>query len=306
MKEKKSSVVIPTYNKKERLALTLESFRYQTASPDTFEVIVVDDGSTDGTKEMLENWQGAFELRYIFQNNGGRSMARNRGIQEAQSELIIFCDDDLIASKEFVEAHQKAHERKNCMAHGIIYNLPFLKFFKNPSTGEMYEGMDGNSLVEVKKYCIQKEDIKDIERIKGQSRKTLIEKIIHSVFEEKRMKYEWLSCTGANFSCEKKLLIQVGLFDERLGKKWGAEDFELGYRLFKQQIPFVYLEDACNYHMMHARMDFKEALEESSHRFYELHPEDFIYFLPKLLSGEIRSIENYESYINLHKKSKGE
>lgn len=300
MDKLKAAVVIPTFNKKERLLLTLESFRYQTVSPDTFEVLLVDDGSGDGTREMLKEWEGEFSLRYIEQNNKGRSAARNRGVEEARAELIIFCDDDMIAAPTFVEAHIAAHQERPCAAHGMIYNLPFLKFFKNPSTGEAYEELDGESLVMIRRYCIRKEEIKDISYIKSLSKKTLIEKNIASIFKNNLAQYQWLSFTGANSSCEKELLERAGMFDEGFGKAWGAEDFELGYRLYLQHTPFVYLEEGYNFHMMHARMDFQDALRKSNDKFYRMHPDKKIYFLPKLLSGEIKSIEEYKDYVNSH------
>ncbi len=296
-----ASIVMPTFNKKERLELTLESFRYQTMDLNHFEIIIVDDGSLDGTKDMLKILEQGLPIRYIKTDNEGRSAARNKGIEMASGNIIIFCDDDLIVAPTFVEAHVNAHNEESCVAHGNIYNLPYLKFFKNPSTGEMYEHQGRDSLEIVKQYCIKKEDIRDILKIHKQSKITLMERIILSTFQKNIYGFQWLSCTGANMSCEKSLLDKVGGFNLCFGKEWGAEDFELGFRLYKENVKFIYLEQGHNYHMMHARMNFNEALEASIGKFYECHPEEKIYHLGKLLSGEIRDIEEYVEYVKTHK-----
>ena len=84
------SVIIPTYNRRESLRRALTSVFQQTVPP--LEVLVVDDGSTDGTKEMV---RAEFpQVTYFFQKNRGVSKARNRGITEARGEWIAFLDSD--------------------------------------------------------------------------------------------------------------------------------------------------------------------------------------------------------------------
>lgn len=85
------SVVIPLYNKKESVVHTLECVLKQTYQ--NFEVVVVDDGSTDGSAEIVEGVDDG-RIRLIRQENGGVSAARNRGIKEAKSEYIAFLDAD--------------------------------------------------------------------------------------------------------------------------------------------------------------------------------------------------------------------
>jgi glycosyltransferase involved in cell wall biosynthesis len=101
------SVVTPTYNRKDSLRRTLEGLSKQTYAFDGFEVIAVSDGSTDGTDEMLRQFaqSAPFRLGVICQPNGGPSKARNRGIQEAQHDVIVFIDDDVEPAPEFLSRH---------------------------------------------------------------------------------------------------------------------------------------------------------------------------------------------------------
>ena len=85
------SVVIPLYNKKESVAHTLKCVLMQTYQD--FEVVVVDDGSTDGSAEIVEGVDDG-RIRLIRQENGGVSAARNRGIKEAKREYVAFLDAD--------------------------------------------------------------------------------------------------------------------------------------------------------------------------------------------------------------------
>ena len=84
------SVVIPSFNRSEVLQRALKSVYVQTRQPD--EVIVVDDGSTDSTREMLRD---SFpDVEYLYQSNQGVSSARNRGIERAKGNWIAFLDSD--------------------------------------------------------------------------------------------------------------------------------------------------------------------------------------------------------------------
>ncbi len=84
------SVIIPTYNRKERLEKAVRSVLGQKDVP--FELIIIDDGSTDGTAEMVQN--NFPQARYLYQSNQGPSTARNRGIEIASGEWIAFLDSD--------------------------------------------------------------------------------------------------------------------------------------------------------------------------------------------------------------------
>jgi GT2 family glycosyltransferase len=105
------SVVVATRDRRERLAELLESLRGQTS--DRFEVVVVDDGSTDGTPELLERERerGELDLRAIRRERGsGPARARNEGVGHARAPLVAFIDDDCVASPGWVEALLAAAE----------------------------------------------------------------------------------------------------------------------------------------------------------------------------------------------------
>ena len=104
------SVVIPTYNRKDSLRETLTSLARQTWPSDRFEVVVVDDGSTDGTEQIAEE-AFSFTLRCIRQPNQGSAAARNTGVLNAQGALLIFLDDDMLVETNYVMGLTEEHQR---------------------------------------------------------------------------------------------------------------------------------------------------------------------------------------------------
>jgi glycosyltransferase involved in cell wall biosynthesis len=95
----KVSICIPTYNRKDYLRETIESVFTQTYKD--YEVIIVDDGSTDGTAEMLKNID--LPIRYYWQKNSGEAVTRNKMIKIAQGEFITFVDSDDLLMHDAVE-----------------------------------------------------------------------------------------------------------------------------------------------------------------------------------------------------------
>jgi len=86
----RASVIIPTYNRAGRIGYCFEALRNQDCAQ-AFEVIVVDDGSTDDTLQVLARYR---EVRVVSQANTGPAAARNRGVREASGEIVLFTDDD--------------------------------------------------------------------------------------------------------------------------------------------------------------------------------------------------------------------
>ena len=97
----KVSVIIPTYNRKGLLCETLNSLAQQTYPSDHFEVIIVDDGSTDGTAAITAE-SFPFILRYFSQSNQGDATARNLGAQQSQADILVFLDDDILVEPGYL------------------------------------------------------------------------------------------------------------------------------------------------------------------------------------------------------------
>ena len=102
------TVFTPTYNRAHTLPRLYESLKRQTACD--FEWLIVDDGSSDGTRKLVEGWIDAEEIdiRYIYQENGGKPSAHNRGAREALGELFICVDSDDYLTDNAVEVIKSA------------------------------------------------------------------------------------------------------------------------------------------------------------------------------------------------------
>ena len=102
------TVVIPTYNRCRSLQRCLDSLCHQE-DPPSFEVVVVDDGCTDGTAEMLAAYVAPYSLRWIASERGGPGAARNLGVTDAKGTLVLFLDDDCEADPSLLSTHAGAH-----------------------------------------------------------------------------------------------------------------------------------------------------------------------------------------------------
>ena len=105
------SVVVPTCNRREALALALGAWERQLPADLPFELVVVDDGSSDGTAELLEGHRGErFRLRAVRQDNAGPAAARNRALALAAGELVLFTGDDIEPDPRLLAEHRAGHE----------------------------------------------------------------------------------------------------------------------------------------------------------------------------------------------------
>ena len=114
-------MVIPTYNRRAALESCLEALSRQTLSPDHFEVIVVDDGSTDDTEGLCRNLSPSFPLIYTKQANAGAGAARRRGVEHARGDYLLLINHDTIVEPRLLAEHlrvQRAHAQKRCAVLG--------------------------------------------------------------------------------------------------------------------------------------------------------------------------------------------
>ncbi len=103
------SVVVPTYNRRELLSRTLPALLQRAREEGPAEVIVVVDGSPDGTLEMLAGLDRDPGLQVIFQENRGLAAARNRGAAAAAAPAVLFLDDDMLLDEGALALHRAAH-----------------------------------------------------------------------------------------------------------------------------------------------------------------------------------------------------
>lgn len=100
----------------------------QNYPKDKYEIVLVDDGSSDGTKEALRELNPPCKFTYLYQENAGLSTARNVGISAAEGEIILFVDDDIIASENLIAEHIKIHnEHPNSVVRGWVNHVDDLE-----------------------------------------------------------------------------------------------------------------------------------------------------------------------------------
>lgn len=300
----KASVIIPTFNKAERLKITLLSIA-QLSLNEECEVIIVNDGSTDNTADVLneainKDFAKKINLRVITTENLGRSHARNCGIQNASGELLIFSDDDLILDHDFIMNHIDRHkDDDNLVIHGRIYDLPFLKFFNNPSTGELYNG--GFAEGQLKNKILEPNMLLNgniVPYLKNNARLGKFEKNINALLSKTSSNdsyVRWIAFVGGNVSILKKNMIA---FDNEMGKDWGCEDLETGYRLYKKGLCFDCCDISINYHMNHYRENLKEIHNKSLSFFYQKHKDISIQLLVEYFRNKIPSLIEWKNEVD--------
>src|ERR1700675_1618753 len=100
------SIIVPTYNRANSLGLTLESLINQSYKKHNYEIIVVDNNSTDDTRKLIEEWQKksvAPPIKYLFEPRQGVHYARNAAFKHAKGEILYYTDDDMIADADLLK-----------------------------------------------------------------------------------------------------------------------------------------------------------------------------------------------------------
>ena len=171
------SVILATHDRRQMLRRCIAALERQTQDPGSFEVVIGDDGSSDGTIEMLGGLDTAFELTALDLGKVGRAAARNAAIEAARGRVCVVIDDDVIAEPEFVAAHLEAHRDERIVGLGRLTQAP-------PEKRDWYAVEFAATWNE------------HFDRLEGR-------------------KVEWTDSYAGNFSAPREALLEVGGFVER-------------------------------------------------------------------------------------------
>lgn len=112
------SFIIPVFNRPDELNELLESLTTQTVEPNTFEVIVVEDGSQITSKEVCNAFKYKLNLKYFEKENSGPGLSRNFGAEKAQGQYLIILDSDVVLPKQYLQNVVKELNTNECDAFG--------------------------------------------------------------------------------------------------------------------------------------------------------------------------------------------
>jgi len=203
------SVVIPTYNNCDVLLQTIEALAAQEFPRGEVEIVVADDGSTDGTAEMVQSIRGPVPVRYVAQAKTGRAATRNLGVRAAGGRILLFIDSDIWAAPGFLAAHHR-HYPPEARRRGVQGRA-----LTHPDT-------------RVTPFMKAREITPDF---------TI----------RRRHNLSPLQIITRNFSMLRAEFEEIGGFDEGF-VGYGWEDIELAVRLQARGVVFDYEPDALGYH----------------------------------------------------------
>ena len=212
------SVIVPTYNRRERLHRTLSGLAQQQLDGVTFETIVVSDGSTDDTDEYLESSSVPIDVVALRQENSGPAAARNRGIRAARGELCVFIDDDIVPDPRLLVSHYEAHQESS----GSLVTIgPML----TPTDAKLNPWVDWEQRMLYKQY---------------------------DTLRDKSMQTTSRQFYTGNTAIRREHLVAAGGFDESFRR---AEDVELAYRLAEAGVEFTFIDTAVGFHYAERSFD---------------------------------------------------
>lgn len=210
--EPEASIVIATYNRAQSVVKTLRALADQSVAPATFEVIIVSDGSTDRTPEIVGELSLPFPLRIIEQVNNGPASARNAGAEIARGGLIIFLDDDITPSHGFVASHLDRHRKAPCQPFVLVGYLPVRLTTQRGAYATSLRGWW----------------------------ETMFDRLADPAY-----RFGYRDVLSGNMSLSSTFFRQVGGFEPELKCH---EDFELGYRLIQAGACFGFSRQARGAH----------------------------------------------------------
>jgi GT2 family glycosyltransferase len=224
-------VVIPSYNAGHHARRLLHCLAHNEVAPgDSVEVILVDDGSTDGTGDLIDGVELPFPLTYLYRPRtaeSGRAAARNAGIAKGSGDLVLMADADQVVVPGFIAAHASYHK----LSDDLVVVGP---------RGDLAEGDydDERLALEYTPEALP-------EVIRGDFR----QEHIFGEFSENfnQLSTAWHHTFSCNLSVRREHLEAIGGFDTGF-TGWGLEDSELAYRLRRRGLSFAYHRGASAYH----------------------------------------------------------
>lgn len=280
------SVVIPVYNRREKLGKTIAALTHSTYPLDLIEVIIADDGSSDNPETLVPLFEQYFPVRHIFQEDLGYRLSevRNFGVREAKNDHIIILDCDMLPEPTLVESFmQYMHVASKAVLIG----------------GRRYVNTDELSIESIL------DDINPVLALPTQRVDTgrgpegdeapsedWRYKFYNETNNAKDAKYAFRWLCGGNICFHRPLHDHIGGFDESF-TSWGAEDQEYGYRMYTAGAWFIPVENAVGLHQEPpggsnetdrdaGRSITREQLIEKCPAMYRKSEKDRIYEVPKV------------------------
>jgi radical SAM protein with 4Fe4S-binding SPASM domain len=241
-KQPKISIIIPTYNRKELLEPALMSLFNQDYPKNQYEIIVVDDGSNDGTMEMVKQLSPTCSLKYIywprakpyvFGEPGNRAgPARNLGVKNSQGELLLFWDSDMVAAPDMLKQHLENYDsNKETVVLGLRKNLK-----AEVSSIDLKQRVASCNLLFTESEL---------------GPNTKVGRMLAALgYDIMNFQHPWFFVISNNLLMKRKLFDSVGSFAQDF-VFWGDEDQELGYRIWKRGATIVTQNLALGYHQYH-------------------------------------------------------
>ena len=210
------SVVIPTYNRAEIVRKTLQGYAAQDSIGQILELLVVDDGSSDNTRSVVEECARSLlvPVRYLYQQNSGLAAARNHAIREARGDLILFGDDDIVPGQSMVTEHLAWHRRYPEPTAGVLGHVAWAPEVRATPFME-WAGLYGPQF--------------------------------QFGYFKPGMELDFRHAYFCNTSIKRSFLEQNGFFNESF-RGYGWEDIEFSYRLYERGWLLRYNPHAIGYH----------------------------------------------------------
>ncbi len=259
-----ASLVIPTRNRASVLARTLAALRHQRDR--AFEVVIADDGSTDGTRDVCLRFQAELDLRYVRRAPVGIAAARNAAIRASKGDVLISCDDDRIPDPDYVADHLAAHAGETpVVACGVQKALAADWSREAAYTAADVAALCARHPALVARFGEPAAELVSEAMIRADLPAALAAFELADPYWEHHARpvlahwpdltgfaFPWTLGIGGNTSVPRALAEEVGLLDERF-VGWGLEDADFHYRLHVAGARTVLMTGGANYHQVHRR-----------------------------------------------------